>query len=327
MDTVYTERFPLLGKLEPGTRLQKEIGLGGAALTDERWPITAICGARPGPAVLVTAGVHGGEYPAIEAAIRLSRMIDPAALAGTLVVIPVVNLPAFRERQMFTCPVDGVNPNRMFPGDPHGSYSEQLVYAVTEEFIAHADLYIDMHGGDIPEALTPFTICRRDGSPASQRSIELATVFGLESLLAIDKPVQQAKGASSYVAAVERGVPGFIVEAGGVGQLQPEAVDLLLDGMKRVLAYFEMIDLPVSNAPSIQQYTAFEWVYCDHAGMFYPNLAVGAYVQPGAVIGRVGSLFGEELETVTSPVAGRVLFLTINPAVKRGGLLMGIGVE
>ncbi len=188
MSTAYTTRFPLLGALEPGTRRQELFAWPGPALADERWPITAICGARPGPCLLVTAGVHGGEYPAIETAIRLSRVIDPATLAGTLVIIPVVNLPAFRERQMFTCPIDGLNPNRLFPGDPQGTFSDQMVYALTEQFIAHADVYIDLHGGDIPEDLVPFTICRRDDSAAAKRSIELATVFGLENLLAIDRP-------------------------------------------------------------------------------------------------------------------------------------------
>ena len=53
--------------------------------------------------------------------------------------MPVVNLPAFRKRSMFVSPIDDVNPNRVFPGDPAGSYSEQLVYALMNEFIAHAD--------------------------------------------------------------------------------------------------------------------------------------------------------------------------------------------
>jgi predicted deacylase len=61
--------------------------------------------------------------------------------------------------------------------------------------------------------------------------------------------------------------------------------------------------------------------------MFYPRVAAGDVVQQGAAIGTVGSLFGDTLETVIAPVTGRILFLTINPAVSAGGLLMGIGAS
>ena len=72
--------------------------------------------------------------------------------------------------------------------------------------------------------------------------------------------------------------------------------------------------------------TAFEWLYAKNAGMFYPGVVAGDLVREGAAIGTVGSLFGETLETVIAPATGRILFLTINPAVAAGGLLMGIGV-
>src|SRR3712207_6962001 len=52
------------------------------------------------------------------------------------------------------------SPNRVFPGNPNGSYSEQMVHALVHEFVAHADAWLDLHGGDIPEALVPFGICR-----------------------------------------------------------------------------------------------------------------------------------------------------------------------
>ncbi len=149
----WLDRFPIFGELTAGTTQRHDVALPGRALANDHWPVTTVTGASPGPVILVTAGVHGGEYPAIEAAIRLTTSLDPAALRGTVVIMPVVNLPAFWSRSMFVCPIDGLNPNRMFPGHPDGSYSEQLVYALTTELIAHADAYIDLHGGDIVEDL------------------------------------------------------------------------------------------------------------------------------------------------------------------------------
>ena len=73
--------------------------------------------------------------------------------------------------------------------------------------------------------------------------------------------------------------------------------------------------------------TSFEWVYSKHAGMWYSRVAAGNLIEKGQEIGAIGSLFGETLETITAPVTGCVLFLTINPSVQANGLLMGIGAE
>ena len=284
-----------------------------------------ITGAQAGPVLFVGAGVHGGEYPAIEAVIRLGTKLKAAELSGTVILMPVLNLPAFWSRSMFVCPVDGVNPNRVFPGAVNGSYSEQMTHALMNEFVVHADAYLDLHGGDIAEALVPFSICRGGAEMVDVKSRELATVFGLPYLLAISRPIQQAKGSSSYVAAAERGIPAVLAEAGGVGQLQQEAVTLLTDGVFRVLAHLGMLKTNIPPAPAPAMLNAFEWVYAKHAGMFYPSVAANDPVQAGQEIGMVGSLFGETLEAVVAPVSGRVLFLTINPAVLANGLLMGIG--
>src|SRR6059058_5767663 len=122
-------RIPILGKLTPGKTQRHLVKLPGAALAkDEPRPVITVTGAKPGPTLFINAGVHGGEYPAIEAVIRLGKTLDPAAIAGTVILLPVLNLPAFQTRTPFVCPVDNVNPNRVFPGDLDGSYSEQMVH-------------------------------------------------------------------------------------------------------------------------------------------------------------------------------------------------------
>jgi predicted deacylase len=320
-------RFPILGPLTPGTKQRHEVTLPGAALANDRWPVITIAGSRPGPVLFVNAGVHGAEYPAIESVIQLSQLLEPDELSGTVVLLPVLNLPAFRQRSMFVCPVDNVNPNRMFPGDPQGSYSEQLVYALTEEFIAHADYFIDLHGGDLVEELIPFSICRRGDSPVEATALELSRVFGLPYVLAVARDMQQTKGTLSYNAGAGRGVPSFIAEAGSIGLLRQEDVDLLVNGVLRVLAHLGMRQASVPPAPPSTVLTDFVWLYCQQAGLFYPSVSIGDMVEQGRQIGRVGSLFGDTLEEITAPVSGRVLFVTVNPSVQSNSLLMGIGVE
>jgi hypothetical protein len=342
--------IPILGELKPGETGRHLIKLPGAALAkDEPRPVISIAGAKPGLVLFVNAGVHGGEYPAIEAVIRLSRTLDPKKISGTVILMPVLSLPSFRTRTPFVCPVDNVNPNRVFPGDPSGSYSEQMTHALIHEFVVHADAYIDLHGGDIPEALVPFVICRAGEDAVATKSKEIAMAFGLPYVLTVSKPVQPSKGYSSYAGAAEKGIPAILAEAGGVGQMQEDAVELLVNGVRRVMQHLRMLGAgsrepgdrkkktarreltptPSSERPAPstepQVLSRFEWLYTTHAGMWYSKVAAGDVVKEKQEIGHVGDLFGDVLEEIVSPVNGVVLFLTINPSVLEHGLLMGIG--
>ncbi|HJT44785.1 MAG TPA: succinylglutamate desuccinylase/aspartoacylase family protein, partial [Chthoniobacterales bacterium] len=314
------------------------IKLPGAALAnDEPRPVISVCGANPGPMLFVNAGVHGGEYPAIEAVIRLSRTLDPKKISGTVVLMPVLSLPSFRTRTPFVCPMDNVNPNRVFPGNSDGSYSEQMTHALINEFVIHADAYIDLHGGDIPEALVPFVICRAGAesdaagaSDVAKKSKEIAMAFGLPYILTTSQPVQPSKGLSSYAAAAEKGIPAILAEAGGVGQLQQDAVELLVNGVRNVMQHLGMLEKANGETRSAKQpkvMTKFEWLYTKYPGMWYPKVGAGDVVEKGKEIGQVGDLFGDTLEKIISPADGVVLFLTINPSVLENGLLMGIGTN
>jgi len=345
-------RFPILGELKLGSTQRHMIKLPGDALAkDEPRPVISVTGAKPGPVLFVNAGVHGGEYPAIEAVIRLGKTLDPKKISGTMILMPVLNLPAFRTRTPFVCPIDNVNPNRVFPGDAKGSYSEQMTYALINEFVAHADAYIDLHGGDIQEALVPFVISRAGADEVAKKSKAMAIAFGLPYVLTVSKPVQPSKGLSSYAGAAEKGIPAILAEAGGVGQMQEDAVALLVNGVINVMADLGMIDATAKSQipnykfqaktknqnPKTKQalgtsasttpivLTRFEWLYTKNAGMWYSKVAPGDAVKKGKQIGTVGDLFGETLEKIVSPVDGVVLFLTINPSVFENGLLMGIG--
>src|SRR5262245_2483663 len=353
------DQIPILGKLTPGKTQRHLIKLPGAALAkDEPRPVISITGAKPGPLLFVNAGVHGGEYPAVEAVIRLSNTLDPKKIAGTLILMPVMNLPAFRARTPFVCPIDNVNPNRVFPGDPTGSYSEQMTHALINEFVVHADAYIDLHGGDIPEALVPFVTCRSEAGlsdsnarDVAARSKEMSLAFELPYVLTVSKPVQPGKGhragaggLSSYAAAAEKGVPSILAEAGGVGQMQEDAVALLVNGVVNVMRHLGMIQdgqveshtetkskskpkKTAHSAVATTVLTRFEWLYTKHQGIWYSHVAAGDLVKQGQEIGTVGDLFGDILEKIVSPVNGVILFLTINPSVFENGLLMGIGAK
>ena len=175
------------------------------------------------------------------------------------------------------------------------------------EFISHADAYIDLHGGDIPEDLVPFVISRAGDGAVDQKSKEMAMAFGLPYVLTVSKPVQVAKGLSSYAGAAENGVPAILAEGGGVGQLQEDAVEMLVNGVVRVMKQLGMMaaDGGANAERRITEpkvLTAFEWVYSKHAGMWYSRVKAGDVLKKGQEMGTVGDLFGDTLETVIAPV-------------------------
>src|SRR5215217_847932 len=128
-----------------------------------RWPFFSIVGAQPGPTFLITAGIHAAEYTGIEAAIRLGRLLDPADLSGTVVIIPLLNRPGFYERSIYVNPEDNDNMNRVFPGRPAGTWSERFAHHLLTEVVSGVQFSIDLHAGDLIEDLVPFVGYRESG--------------------------------------------------------------------------------------------------------------------------------------------------------------------
>src|SRR5688572_30733959 len=112
-----------------------------------RIPVYVACSAQPGPTVVAIGGTHGDEYEGPVGLKNLIRELDPARLAsGRLIVIPVLNVPAFRAARRDS-PLDGQNMNRVFPGDAGGTITQRIARFVTDEVLARADVVIDIHSG------------------------------------------------------------------------------------------------------------------------------------------------------------------------------------
>lgn len=283
-----------------------------APMEGARIPFALVEGDRPGPCLLVTAGIHGSEYTSIEAALRLARR--PArGLAGSILVLPVVNMGAFRARAIHVAPEDGRNLNRVFPGRPDGSFTERLAHWLVSEVYPQADACLDLHGGDLSEALAPFSVFPAD-SPASR---ELATVFGL--------PFAVAAGGHGHTidAAHGLGKPGLIAEVGGNGVWTEEGVAQLLAGIERVLAHLGMVRTRPAPAGPVQLVTLWAPAAAED-GLWYPAKHIGDAVQAGETLGEIRSLFGDVIATIAARDAGTVLHALSSLRVNQGEALLGI---
>lgn len=293
------------------------------ALRDLEWPCFEVTGARDGPRLCILGGIHGCEYSSIAAVIRVMRGLEPAQLAGSVVAVPIVNLPAFRTRTPFVSPPDGKNLNRCFPGDPNGTFSDQLAHHVFTELIEPSEALIDMHGGDLVEALEPFTIY--DSSPVEETTRAMAIAYGLPYVVCTERE-GAAIGGTTCGAAADAGVAGITPEVGGCGLLEEAAIAAHVRGTHNVMRSLKMLEGEVRPASGPQRSVdRFVWLRCRRAGWWQPSVRVGDELAAGDRLGAVLDLFGDELEVITAPEAGVPLFITSSPAVADDGLLLGLG--
>jgi hypothetical protein len=239
----------------------------------------------------------------------------------------VLNLTAFRARTPFLVPDDGKNLNRCFPGDPEGTMADRLAHAAFTQLIQGSDALIDVHAGDMVEALEPFALY--DTGPAEARALELATAYGLGYVIRQEPGPGRAVGGTTSTAAADIGIPAIIAEAGGCGLVETAAVAAHVRGLDRVLAALGMIDGPAAApAAAPVRLGRFLWLRSTSEGWWEPAVRPGEQVAEGQALGTVSSLDGAEvLQPVTAPAPGIPMFITSSPAVAADGLLLGLGAQ
>ncbi|MFF3941723.1 succinylglutamate desuccinylase/aspartoacylase family protein [Streptomyces phaeofaciens] len=294
-------------------------------LRDLEIPLVTARGHRPGPTLTLLAGIHGCEYAPMAALRGWMRKLDTDRLSGTVRAVLLANPTAFRARTPFVTPEDGRNLNRCFPGDAHGSHSEQLADFLYREFFRGSDALVDLHAGDLVEALTPFTLYEE--SPVAEESRELAVAYGLPFAIRQARAGATVTG-SAFGAATRAAIPAIIAEAGGCGLVTAEAVRAHTTGLTRVLHHLDMLPSGPSEAPSapaeVRHMTRFTWLHTPATGWWEPAAGPGREVRTGAHLGSVLDPFGDELRMITAPEDGVVVFQTSSPAVEADGLLLAL---
>ncbi len=304
----------------PGSRVTGlvDIDLGTSTVL---LPLILVNGPRPGPRVGVTAGIHGAEYVSIAALRRVALDLDPATLTGSLVACPVANPAAFAARSIYVDPLDGRNLNRTFPGDPTGSPTERLAAWLFERVIQPSDRFIDMHCGDMNEALVPFAGVEEIGDPSVDRvAVEMAQAYGLDYLVFGPTP------GSTTTAAAMAGIPAVLGEVGGQGRWPVADVDLHAAGLRRALVAAGLLaDAGDGPRRASRRLARDVWLRSQASGCFHPAVEVGAAVSAGQYLGEVQDMFGQPLQRVEAPIGGIVLFLVTSLAMNTGDPLLAIG--
>jgi predicted deacylase len=291
-------------------------------------PVFVAHGAKAGPVLALVSGAHGTEYASIIALEKVIERIDPAALSGTLIVVPLLNINSFEKKVPHVNPIDNKSMNRFYPGNMSGTQTERALFMMTKEVVDRSNYLIDLHGGDLDESLRPYSYWSpHDNAEQDRISREMVLAFGLDHIIiSADRPKDPA--ASRYLdnTAALRGKPSITVEAGYAGTTDTDDIEVLANGCFNVMRYLKMLPgtvVPVASPVWIEK---VETVASDQNGIFYPLVKRGSYVQQGMKIGYVTDYLGRPLFDARANASGIVLYICAVPTMTKGATIANIGV-
>jgi predicted deacylase len=217
--------------------------------------------------------------------------------------------------------------NRYYPGNPDGSQTERVSWAITKQVVERCDYLIDYHGGDLDESLRPYAYWPKSGDAKHDAiTLEMVLAFGLDHIIIwSDRPKEP--NASRYLdnTANTRGKPAIAVEAGYSGTVQPEDVHRLVEGTLSVMRYLKMVPgtpTPIEHPVWIGKVDTVE---SSQPGIFYPLVQRGTYVAKGMTIGYVTDYFGRTVFEAIAPTDGVVLYVCGVPSMRKGDTVANIG--
>jgi len=291
-------------------------------------PVVVVNGEKRGPILALVSGAHGTEYTSIIATERLINLLDPAQIAGTVILVPLVNIPSFEQKVPHVNPIDNKSMNRFYPGKADGTQTERASFLITKQVVDRCDYLIDYHGGDLDESLRPYAYWAPTGKEAQdQISKEMVLAFGLDHIIIWrDRPTDLA--ATRYLdnTSTARGKPSIVVEAGHAGTVETDDVALLVDGTFSTMRALKMLPgdpRPIENPVWLDRVVD---VLSDGPGIWYPLVKRGTYVQEGMKIGFVTDYFGKLILEARAPVSGVILHINAVPSLKKGDNIADIGV-
>lgn len=311
-----SDSFYLAGhEIKPGTKERFLLYIGETPTSKIEIPVVVAHGnANSGRTFCITAGIHGAEYVGIEAATRLHRSLDPAKMNGTVVVLPTINVSAFQNPTAFVNPIDGLNPNRSFPGDADGSITRRLVHVIYNEVIPKANFHVDLHGGDLTESLQPFTIFSRIGNPeVDKKSEEMAKIYGVKNIW-----VNANYSGTSSEAVSKLGIPSIVAEAGKLGTYSDEDIQTHVTGLNNLLMYAGILEGKPKPPPNQSLFDESIYIRPKHGGVFHPNVQAGEKVSKDQTLAYITDIWGDTIEEIRSPTNGVVRILLPKRTVNTG---------
>lgn len=251
----------------------------------------AIIANGDGPTVILQGGNHGDEYEGPITIGELIRDLDPGEVQGRIICLPAINVPAVNAGRRVS-PVDGLNMNRTFPGDPAGTITQQISAFVNDQILPLGDAFLDLHSGGSSLDILPSAIIEPAPDPEHHRLNAAAVLaFGAPLVVVIDN---LGEARTSTAASVRAGLTTVGTEMAGRGTVSLDALAICRRGARNVLAHLGVLE-PQGPAPERPETVLTipgppGYVYSPTDGVFEGFHSLGSEVRAGQEAGRVHHL-------------------------------------
>jgi predicted deacylase len=304
------------GRVGPGETANVRYGISETYLGDPvRIPVTIINGEAHGPTVFLSAAAHGDELNGIEVVREVAHEWNLSDLRGTLVCMPVLNVPGFLAQQRYL-PIYDRDLNRSFPGREGSTSSKRMAHRIFTNFVEPCDLGIDLHTST--RGRTNMLHVRAD--MADDDVARLANAFSSNVIISSDGPDGTLRREAS-----DAGVPTITIEMGEAHRFQRRLIDRALDGVRSVLAEYGLLATESVGWPGwrtiVEDTDEKTWIRADAGGMVDMHFESGSLVHEGDRICTITSPFKNDNTVVNAPFTGVLVGILENPVVYPGNPL------
>ena len=296
-------------------------------------PITVIAHGA-GPSVLVLGGNHGDEYQGQVAIMKLARALTEGQVQGRLILIPSLNFPAALASTRLS-PIDGMNLNRAFPGDPHGPVTSQIAHYLAHELFPICDAVIDIHSGGRSMDFVPCSHMHVVSDRGHRQAM-------LDAMLAWNTEfcflyTDIAGSGLLPVEAENQGKTVITTELGGSESIPASVHRIAHDGLVNVLRHLGVLDGQIQSrtsmglAPSIltQALEAKNYLLAPESGIFEVCVELGTKVSVDEPVARIHFLERPDREPlqIVSPKHGYLICMRSPCKTQQGDCIAVIAEE
>ena len=277
-------------------------------------PFQVVHGKLDGPAVWLSAAVHGDEIAGVEIIRRVMSELEPARTAGTVIAVPIVNVHGFLNGDRYL--PDRRDLNRSFPGSASGSLAARVANLFMTEVVSRCDVGIDLHTGSDHRINLPQIRADLDDSETRR----LAEAFGAPLMLHA-----RVRDGSLRGAATELGKTVLLYEGGEAWRFDRDSIEAGVTGVRNVLSELGMVAEPTDRCivpPRLSRKS--RWVRARRSGIVGLNTGLGDTVAKGQQIAVIHDAVGRRLARVNAPSDGVIIGHVQHPLVNQGDALVHI---
>lgn len=279
--------------------------------------VEVIHGARPGPSLWLSAGIHGDEVGGVVIVGRCAQRLRPQQLSGTVYAVPLLNGFGFASDSRYL--PDRRDLNRSFPGSARGSLASRIAHTFVTEIVARCDYGLDFHTG----ASFNYNLPQVRGNLEAPQVRAMAQAFAPPVI--IDSPL---RGGSLRQAAGRLGKHVLLFEGGEASRLAEPVLDAGVSGALRVMVSLGMLDEAQAEAapadPPLMVHRS-AWVRAPRSGLVRLAVNTGDRVTARQALGTIADAFGDKPRIVRAPRGGTVIALSRRAMVHQGDALVHIG--